>query len=206
MSLPRRGTPPRAAGWLWLFGIALLGVIAVGALSTSQPPNRAQPTNVVPTHPVPTYAIPGEARGLANASAEEVASNALAQTIRRVGIVSGQPEVVLVRRVRGDELDALGILDSPLMLTTEEPPLALVILRGDFDVRNMFPGFQHLENPRRQYIGYLYDLWAGAPMGYFSSETGSEFREVLNDPSIPDQRPASVRTHIAVAAANLTAG
>jgi hypothetical protein len=132
--------------WLLLLGLALLGVITVGALTTSEPLSQAQATREAAVYASPTYAIPGQVRDLANASAEELSEVALARTLRYVAIVSGQPEVILVRRVSEDELVALGISPTPLVLPVEEPPLALVILRGDFDVRNLASGSQYTAN------------------------------------------------------------
>ncbi len=125
-------------------------------------------------------------RPLTGASAEEVGQVAVQYTQDKYPSKAGTPQVVLARLVQAADLPALG-LGSIDFASIEEPPLALVIVKGDFDVSRM-PGLIRASakmTRQAHYIGYVFDLWAGTPALTITSPQGSSFRNVLNDPSIP---------------------
>jgi hypothetical protein len=126
---------------------------------------------------------------LSKLSPNEVAQVALDYTKASGYVNSGTPQVALARSVNNDELLKLD-LDTIPFSTIEQPPLVLVILKGDFMV-NM-PRAVANNGPRpAQYIGYVYDLWAGLPTLTITAPHGGVFRKALNDPSLPDDNPAA---------------
>ncbi len=68
---------------------------------------------------------------LTNASEEEVGQHALAQVQEDFVVRGGAPRVLLARRVTRDDLPALDLPHIPKVVI-EEPPLMLVIIKGDF--------------------------------------------------------------------------
>ncbi len=122
---------------------------------------------------------------LTNATPQEVGQVALTYTALHFPVLSGTPQVVLARSVTNSDLDALGIAPIP-NLTVEQPPFMLVILKGDFGPGKI-PGISISRQPTHyQYIGYVFDLWAGVPTRTIASPDGRGFRRALNDPSLPD--------------------
>lgn len=97
---------------------------------------------------------------------------------------NGNPQVLLVRSVTKQDLPALGLqrLD---FASVEDPPLMLVILKGDFGFGNHPGSSQTMSGMRFHYIGYVFDLWAGTPTLTMASPNGGEFRTALNDPTLP---------------------
>lgn len=129
------------------------------------------------------------ANPLALASDAQIEDAAVKFTETRLNVVSGVPVVRVLRHVTSAELPALGF---QVRFSNEEPPLALVILQGDFDVSNLRGVGRHPEVITRvRYIAYVYDLWAGYPALIQTSPAGGEFAVVLNDASLPraPQRP-----------------
>lgn len=122
---------------------------------------------------------------LTNAPIEKVIEAALDFTKKEVTNFDGNPQVVLARFVTADELNNMGI-GSPTFVTIEIPPMAMVILKGDFAYR--FPGaLVSADTPptRSKYIAYIFDLWAGLPTRIMTSPNGSHFRQALGDASLP---------------------
>jgi hypothetical protein len=107
-----------------------------------------------------------------------------------VGIASGTPQVILTRRVLASELPGLGI---PFGGRNDgDPPLALVILRGEFDFNQGFFGYRGkapAAEARGSYVALVYDLWAQLPTAGYFSVRGGMFRKALNDPSLPAEDP-----------------
>ncbi len=96
----------------------------------------------------------------------------------------GTDRVVLSKATTWAELASLGIVDEE-SVTIETPPLALVILKGNFIERNL-PGLVvGGVTVKAKYLVYVYDLWAGAATVFMASPDGKGLREVLNDPSLP---------------------
>jgi hypothetical protein len=79
-------------------------------------------------------------------------------------VVTGTPQVLTVRSVIRDDLAPLGLSDVHFGGT--EPPLKLVVLKGDFDVRNLDRS-KVMRDPNKPwpatYIVYIFDLNAGGP-------------------------------------------
>lgn len=129
---------------------------------------------------------------LLGASSEQIAQRAIEYTYLRFRVLSGTPVVLLSRPVLASELPSLGLGSVPY--PDNNPPLHLVILRGDFDVRGVLPGWDlPPAQSRVQYVGYVFDLRAGVPTLYLTSYQGGLFKRALNDPSLPDEPVASPR-------------
>jgi hypothetical protein len=125
---------------------------------------------------------------LLNASPGQVAQYAVKYTQTRFRVLSGSPVVRLARAVKTADLPTLGL--PSLHFTCEEPPLMLVILQGDFDMRALRGnGTAAASLSRVAYIGYVSDLRAGMPSMTATSVTGSMFRTALADPTIPEATP-----------------
>ncbi len=169
---------------------------SVGAVSASLP----TPVGTV-TYAMPTLAPPPS---LINASPAEIGHTAIAATYASKRVVSGKPQAVLVRPVTLEQLGEMG-LGWTHFSTAEEPPLMLVILKGDFSSSaNLFApyvevtpcplglgGIKNCPEPEHyHYVGYVYDLWASVPSIFMQSKDGSIFRQALNDLSLPnDESP-----------------
>ncbi|MBW4575999.1 MAG: hypothetical protein KME08_12025 [Aphanothece sp. CMT-3BRIN-NPC111] len=126
-------------------------------------------------------------RPLINASAEEVGQSAIDYTRDQFTILSGTPEVVLTRRMTAAEFSVTGL--GQMGFGGGEPPIMLVVVKGDFDVSNFgrFRAFDSSSSPTQvKYIGYVFDLRAGMPCLTATGLTGEYFRRALNDPSLPD--------------------
>lgn len=119
---------------------------------------------------------------LLNASPEEIGRFAVQYAIDWGEVLSGTPQVMLSRLVTWDDYLTLGLGCPPSKVTFEEPPLALVILKGD--LLPVGPGLATF--PDVKYIAYVFDLWADAPTSKIWSADGVTFRIALNDPSLPD--------------------
>jgi len=130
-------------------------------------------------------------RTLVGESDREIGRYAVDYTRLLYRVVSGEPRVVLVRRVTAAELPSLGL--GEIGFGGEEPPLALVILRGDFDISAM-PGSldPSLWPSRVAFIAYVFDLRAGMAALTAGSYRGGDLRTALNDPTLPDDLPVMV--------------
>jgi len=146
---------------------------------------------------VVTFAISAHAGGggfkahpLAGSSPEELGHVALQYTQGMYPSLSGTSQVVLVRPVTTKEVGTLGLgyLD---FASIETPPLMLVIIKGDFDTSNTLASIYPSTKSkwRSQYIGYVFDMWAGVPSLTITSPQGGAFRKVLNDPTLPAKPP-----------------
>lgn len=152
-----------------LTGVLVLAVVIVGTTVRSEPETKAQ-----------------EQQGLIGASPEMVAQLALDFTREHVQIKSGEPQAILSRAVTPQELDSFG-----LSIGTFEPgcvrPQHLVIVKGDFDVREALGLTLHssVEVPAT-YIAYIYDLKRGTLRSIGSDRDGAHFKKALGDPTLPD--------------------
>lgn len=150
-------------------GILILGVVAATVTFRFTQGTRAEdPPNLV------------------SASAETITQRALDYTRQHVHIKSGEPEVLLSRRVTPEDLNNLG-----LSVGNYAPdcfcPHHLVILKGDFDMNGAVPMSQdpELEDPAK-YVAYIYDLRSGGLAAIGSDLYGSHYKKALGDPSLPD--------------------
>jgi hypothetical protein len=114
---------------------------------------------------------------------------ALSSTYASAFIRSGVPEVAVSRRVLPSELPGLGLPD--INRRDDDPPLMLVIVRGNF---HAFADRLTWIEYDYHYIVYLFDLTVGiSVMGGISAD-GNDLRALLNDPSLPDPGPYPVST------------
>ncbi len=164
-------------------------------MANTVPPNPALALLNSPTSPA-TLAAPRPScqtfvqRPLVTASPEEVAQAALDYTCTHFRVLSGAPEVALIRRVVPEDIAALD-LPAPAYHSSDPPLMMLVILKGDFDVSNM-PGIRPAVAPaemRATYLGYVFNLRTGFPSLTLTSPRGGLFRRALNDPTLLDDAP-----------------
>jgi hypothetical protein len=130
--------------------------------------------NVTPAFPSP----------LTNASEAQVGQVALDLVRQDFDIRSGTPQIVLTRSIVRDDLPKLNLPSIPRP-TIEEPPLMLVIIKGDFGSLHLPSIVTGQTDQVFKYIGYIFDLWAGAPTLTLADPDGGEFRTALNDPTLP---------------------
>jgi hypothetical protein len=122
-----------------------------------------------------------DATPLTDASTNEISQAAIDYTYYRFTVVSGSPEVLLVQSVTKNQIPSLGL--SAIEFAGEEPPMALVAIKGDFDVSSL----RAVGSPLQvQYLIYIIDLKVGLPTLIEFSVDGSRFRDLLNDPSLPE--------------------
>jgi hypothetical protein len=122
-------------------------------------------------------------RPLIGASDQEIGQYAIEMTRAVYRIVSGTPDVRLVRRVTTADLDSLGF--GRAQVACGEPPLMLVVLRGDIDVGGAFRGLSRID-----YLAYVFDLRSGTAPRIRYSVDGRGLGRALNDPTLPDGPPA----------------
>lgn len=104
-----------------------------------------------------------------------------AQTFLRA---QGTTSVLLSRPITREQVANLGLGCLVEFASIEEPPLALVILKGDFTFEKM-PGGRTSQGIRFPYVVYVIDLWSGGPVRLMNSLSGGLVRKALNDPSLP---------------------
>ncbi len=154
-------------------GVLVLGVVVAAAFGV------AAQTRTPMFTPTP----------LTNATPDAVGRVALAYTSAHYQVIT-TPQVLLSRTTSKAEVSKLGLGDLPIN-TIEQPPLTLVVLKGDFrNGRN--PGLvdpASWASKRFKYIGYVFDLWAGVPTLSIASPDGGIFRQTLNDPALPVSPP-----------------
>jgi hypothetical protein len=98
-------------------------------------------------------------------------------------VLGDPPQVMLSRLITPEDYQTLGLGCPPSQLIFEQPPLALVILKGD--LRPVGPGMEAAVDVK--YIAYVFDLWADAPTSEMWSVDGGAFRTALNDPTLPNE-------------------
>lgn len=125
----------------------------------------------------------GGTHSLVNAPMQDVEDAALKYTYARFQVLSANVIIRLSRPVTKQELPFLGF--PKIDFGGEDPPLALVVLKGEFDVRNLRRMNVNDTPWRVKFIAYVFDLKAGLPTLTSVSADGSRFRDLLNDPSLP---------------------
>lgn len=132
-----------------------------------------------------------KAHSLVAASLEEIRHVAQTYTCARFTILSGVPQIVAMRHVTASDLPTLGL--SLIGFAGDEPPLLLVILKGDFDISALRGGLLRAGarqvNDHVEYIAYVFDRRAGVPTLIQTSKHGGIFRTVLHDPTLPADSP-----------------
>ena len=125
----------------------------------------------------------GGTHTLVNAPMKDIEDAALKYTYARFQVLSEDVIIRLSRPVTKQELPLLGL--PKIDFGGEDPPLALVVLMGNFDVRNLRRMNVNDAPWRVKFIAYVFDLKAGLPTLTSVSADGSRFRDLLNDPSLP---------------------
>jgi hypothetical protein len=137
---------------------------------------------------LPARAIKGEAYShpnvLTNASEQQIKQTALDFVKQNFSIRSGTPVVKLARAVTKASLPGLNLPSIP-HTTIEEPPLMLVIIKGDFGPANLPGASAQLTDQKYEYVGLVLDLWAGFSILTMASTHGGEFRTALGDLTLP---------------------
>jgi hypothetical protein len=125
-------------------------------------------------------------RDLKGATSEEVGRFAQQYAQHNLKVVGGTPQVVLARSVTREAVAKLNIACFPAPSTIEDPPLMLVILKGEF-------GPSGSSGPSTQsgtridvideYAAYVFDTWSAEPMFLSLSKDGARLQTALGDPS-----------------------
>jgi len=137
-----------------------------------------------------------------NVSGAQVVRLALDYTAARFVALGEAPEVVVSHPVLASELPELGLIDS--RWPDNEPPLYLVIVRGDFGLNPWISRDAYQRNDpmlagsRARYLAYVMDLQAGRPLQWTASRLGGALRSALNDPTLPDDTLAGPRGLVSV--------
>jgi len=126
-------------------------------------------------------------RPLLNASPEEIGQVAIDYT-RATYNVTGVPQVAAVRSVNINEFPSLGLPEGGYSPEQESMPLMLVVIKGNIDISDSILAGEPNSNarPTVKYIAYVFDLREGIPMITSTGLRGDYFRNLLNDPSLPN--------------------
>lgn len=124
-------------------------------------------------------------QGLVGASPETIARMALQYTKERVVIKSGQPTVLLSRAVTLEDMKNFGLSMGNFAPDCNRP-FHLVIIKGDFDLRNTLPSSGQSTSKLANFVAYIYDLKAGGLTRITADRTGAMFKKALGDPTLPD--------------------
>ncbi len=103
--------------------------------------------------------IPLTSATLLGKSAQAIGERAQQDALQGGDVRTGAPQVALTRFVKRQDLPALGLSCLVDWGTIEEPPYALVILKGDLQAN--LPGMRSGPPLAVPYIAFVYDLWAG---------------------------------------------
>jgi hypothetical protein len=136
---------------------------------------------------------------LKGASPEEIGRFAQEYAQANGLVWNGTPTVLLSIPITRDAYTALGLGCLPDFAAIEQPPLALVILKGNLE----FPSSGLIQTQSKRasgaYAGYVFDIWSARPVALDGSYTGGMFRKALKDPSLPaseDRGPTVCPTQI----------
>lgn len=111
-------------------------------------------------------------QSLLTASVSDVQKAALDYTHSRFRVLA-TPKILLTRSITKQELPELGL--SEISFGSKQPPLALVVLEGKFEVQ-----LRGMNAPEpAKYLFYVIDLNAGAPTLIEASETGIDYENLL---------------------------
>jgi hypothetical protein len=115
---------------------------------------------------------------------EEVSQVAISYIRTVCTVLSGDPQVLLAKSVTADQLPALGL--GSIGFANNDIPLVLVILKGDFDMTHCMHHSGDLGvQTKAQYVAYVFDLIAGIPTLTSFSLKAEDFRQALNESSLP---------------------
>lgn len=124
------------------------------------------------------------ARNLIGATPQEISRFAQQYAEHNLKLRGGTAQVLLNRSVKRQELATLGIGCLPSSSTVEDPPLVLVILKGEFDFSSMLSS--QVGGASYSYVAYVFDTWSAQPAFLLGSRNGAQFRTALNDPTLPE--------------------
>ena len=195
-----------------LIPIVLLASLLIALLvfsSRGRTASSASTENMVPTSDTSSQVnivvkdkpnrFPYGVTDLKGASPEEIGHFAQ-EYAKAEGLVwNGTPTVLLSLPITRDQYRALGLGCLPDFAAIEQPPLALVILKGDLEFSSS--GLIQSQSRRASgaYVGYVFDIWSARPVALDGSYTGGMFRRALKDPSLPaneDRSPTVCPTQI----------
>lgn len=140
---------------------------------------------------------------LLTASVADVQKAALDYTQSRFRVLEA-PQILLTRSVTKEELPELGL--SEIGFGGKEPPLALVVLEGKFEVQ-----VRGMTEPEQvKYLFYVINLYVGGPTLVEGSRDGTDYEDLLEyaktftplasdqliDPSAKDFDPGPIQTAV----------
>ncbi|OKH26417.1 hypothetical protein [Chroogloeocystis siderophila] len=164
------------------------------ALTQSQPDQPNNSFSPERLEKIKRFSSLFQARSLTNASPQEVQQAAINYTLANSSeftVRSGAIKTVFTRPITFAEFPSIGL--GEVNFIGEEPPMMLVVVKGDFDTTDFVPSFSNESQPtlkeriKAKYIAYVFDLRAGRPTLTTTALTGGYFRKVLNDSSLPDE-------------------
>lgn len=117
-------------------------------------------------------------RSLDQASTKEIVSAATTYSCKFFE-VKGTPSARLVRPAEAADLQDLGLDPRTVCL---KRPVSLVVLEGEFVQSSRGQGVE----TTYKYVLTLFDLQAGDAIYLKASRNGGSFRDLLGDPSLPD--------------------
>jgi hypothetical protein len=128
-------------------------------------------------------------RPLTSASEKEIRQAAVNYTLAnscQFKVLTGTPEAIFARPIKVAEIPSTGF--GEFDFGGKEPPLMLVVVKGNFDISGSISrGFQTSNPPRStKYTAYIFDLQTGTPIFSATGLTGKYFRNALGDSTIPD--------------------
>ncbi len=166
----------------WIIGLALalvtlfaltVGVLAIGGIKN----NYKQ--------------VASQEAYLDGATKQELSQRALKFTLEHK-VLSGTPQVLLVRDLVLDDLLGLGMCPSA-DIDPAKDNLAIVVVKTDVDLGDVQGQTNKpLEARRYSYLLYVLDSSnpGSGPKLEVASRFGGSFRHILHDPSLPDDVPA----------------
>ncbi len=174
-----------------LIALLTLGAVAVGVATLRSSRGDAKGASSGSYEQVANSETP-----LADDVRAELAERALDYALQWYAADGTKPEVVLVRDLVLDDLLSIGVCPSP-NYDPADPRWAIVVLRGDFDLHNMtgtslIAPQSNAERSMARYMAYIMDATGQhrAPVSEIASPNGGSFRQILGDPSLPDDAPA----------------
>jgi len=169
----------------------LLSLFVMSGCGQSEQNNGYSTVSSTPTTAMLTATVDNlryaRSTNLVGASLEDVGRAAQRYTEGYLGTPVSATQVLLVRFLTPEQMPALG-LPCRNYLTIETPPLALVVLRGDFDV-NQMRGMSRAWQHHATHMIYIMDLWSGGPANTTASRYGGVAHKILNDPTLQEDYP-----------------
>jgi hypothetical protein len=165
--------------------LLILGVLMIGLLVSSTVLLLSLSSTQDNTQDVNYYHY--GSRNLVGATTEQVAAFAKDYAKHQLQILGGDVQVLHTSFIKKEDLPALGF-DRISFASIEEPPLAFVVLKGDFAATIT-------EGNKFSYIGYVFDMWAASPTYIVSTSDITIFDKVLNKQTsiAPVQRNPSIQ-------------